>query len=388
MRTYFEEKFDKNKKILWLPSWYPNKDFPLYGSFVQRQAACVADVGVELCVLFVIKSKIEKTEIVINNNNFLEIIIYYPEKKFFLLDIINKIKHYYLGLKIVDNKFGKYHIVHLHIISTLVLIASAIAVLKRLPLIVTEHSSAQPHLAKKLRWHNLLMLKFAGMRAAAFITLSKHITAFTEKAYGIKNHFFEVPNVVDTTRFVPTDRPKNEVKKLLHISLLSDKHKNISGILRGVAELSKKRTDFEMYIYGDPEEQFPYKTLAQKLNILNKFVYFGDYLPHNEVAEKMSEADIFVLFSNYEGLPCVMLEAMSCGTPVVATETGGIAEWIQPEGRVVPIGDEAALVEALDALLSQESVDRQAIRSKIVKTCSYEAIGKKIETVYDFVLNK
>jgi starch synthase len=65
-------------------------------------------------------------------------------------------------------------------------------------------------------------------------------------------------------------------------------------------------------------------------------------------------ADVFVLYSGYEGLPHIILEAMLAGTPVVASAKGGIPEVVEDgvTGRLVSWGDEARLHDALLEALS------------------------------------
>ena len=62
----------------------------------------------------------------------------------------------------------------------------------------------------------------------------------------------------------------------------------------------------------------------------------------------MQQADVFVLFSNYENLPCVILEAFSCGLPVISTDVGGISEFFPNDfGYLIPKNDSKILVETL-----------------------------------------
>ena len=102
----------------------------------------------------------------------------------------------------------------------------------------------------------------------------------------------------------------------------------------------------------------------------------------------MQNVDAFVLFSHVEGLPCVILEAMSASLPVIATETGGISEWVTPEtGILLSIGDETRLVEAMDYMIdNHHKYAPSVIRSRIVEKCSIDAVGHSILNVYKDVL--
>jgi glycosyltransferase involved in cell wall biosynthesis len=97
--------------------------------------------------------------------------------------------------------------------------------------------------------------------------------------------------------------------------------------------------------------------------------------------------DLFAQSSEYEGTPNAVLEAMALETPVVATAAGGTAELLTDgvHGRVVPIGDVAALADAVGAALTQrdESLARAtAARRRIVTELSFSARNARIEALY------
>jgi glycosyltransferase involved in cell wall biosynthesis len=92
-------------------------------------------------------------------------------------------------------------------------------------------------------------------------------------------------------------------------------------------------------------------------------VHFAGALPVEGVRQALSAADLFVLSSRNEGWANVLLEAMACGLPVVASDVGGNAEVVcRPDlGTIVPFDDHGALVKALGEALERDW-DRAAIR--------------------------
>jgi glycosyltransferase involved in cell wall biosynthesis len=87
--------------------------------------------------------------------------------------------------------------------------------------------------------------------------------------------------------------------------------------------LNNKNISFRLNIVGNGSERAQFEALALKYNLLNKVIFFhGFQLPHS-VAKLMGQAHCFLLNSNYEGLPCVLLEAMACGTPVASYPVQG-----------------------------------------------------------------
>jgi glycosyltransferase involved in cell wall biosynthesis len=115
-------------------------------------------------------------------------------------------------------------------------------------------------------------------------------------------------------------------------------------------------------------------------------------LGREEVLERLSRTDLFVLVSRYEGLPISILEAMSLGLAIIASDVGGVREAVCPEcGILIPPGGKEDLKRALTRLAN----DRQAIarygaaaRQRAKEEFSVETMCKKTETVYESVRRK
>ncbi len=421
-------------KVLWLCSWYPNRYIFHNGFFVRRQAEAVARF-VDVATLHAVEktseillpngSKQENTEggdfeIDINKKTHFEVLVYFPKSNNPFSKFINQFRAYQKGYSLIKREWGTPDLVHLNVIVSAGIYALFLHFFRRIPFIITEHSSMyriETGVFMQSNWVFKTLVRTCVKKAKAVIALSPFY-ASTMQQHGLKNRFFYVPNVVDTDLFsikndgnwgkidgVTSSHPVNfsptlppqylatktlekfdkipKIIHLIHVSGLHDTIKNVSGILKSVQLLSEKRQDFILDIIGDPFEQPPYLALIKHLNI-EKFVRFHNYLPIEQVAEKVRNADIFVLFSRFEGLPCVILEAMSAGLPVVATETGGISDWItEGSGRLVKSEDEADLANALDFMMTHLSdFDAAQIRKKIVETCSYQAVGQAIATIY------
>jgi glycosyltransferase involved in cell wall biosynthesis len=138
---------------------------------------------------------------------------------------------------------------------------------------------------------------------------------------------------------------------LIHVSLLNDV-KNVEGILRTVARLGARRTDFELHIAGDGPNRPQLEALATDLNIKDKLVFFLGLQDSASLAQIMRESDFLIIFSHFESLPCVLIEAMASGLPIIATRVGGIPDHLGPDlGLLIEPGDEAGLLSAMEYLL-------------------------------------
>ncbi len=132
--------------------------------------------------------------------------------------------------------------------------------------------------------------------------------------------------------------------------------KGVDALIRLLTELP----DTRLVIAGDGYIRGELSDLATQSGVSERVLFLGD-VPHDEVAGYLRQADAFVLNSTYEGLPHVVLEAMTAGAPVIATNAGGTGEVVEDEvtGLLVPVGDATALRAAVERLWSEPALGRQ-----------------------------
>jgi len=273
-------------------------------------------------------------------------------------------------------------VIHAHVYS-----AGFLAVLigKRygLPVIITEHFTGFPR--GVIRGLENLKAKFAFERADLVCPVSESLRRSIE-SYGIRARFQVVPNVVDTSLFYPAEdksHAREDNKKRLLLVALLDPKKGVPYLLEALARLKEKRNDFVLDIVGDGPNRAKYEELSRKLG-LQDIVRFHGLKSKQEVAEFMRRADVFVLPSEWENLPCVIIEAMASGLPVVATNVGGIPEMVDDKtGLLVPPGNSEALAEAIDHMLDHcNDYNSKELVRFVQGRYSYEAVGKLFHQLY------
>ncbi|NHN36702.1 glycosyltransferase family 4 protein [Pseudomaricurvus alcaniphilus] len=118
-----------------------------------------------------------------------------------------------------------------------------------------------------------------------------------------------------------------------------------------------------LMLVGDGPEESALKALAERLGVADRVFFLGGK-PQQELARFISAADIKVLASSREGWPNVLLEAMACGTPVVATAVGGVPEVLSAGSGGVLVEDRSAagLAAAIGRLLT-DMPDRASVRA-------------------------
>jgi glycosyltransferase involved in cell wall biosynthesis len=175
-----------------------------------------------------------------------------------------------------------------------------------------------------------------------------------------------VGNGVDASRFSPM--PKAEARQALGLPGEAQILITVGGLVerkgfhRVIACLPELLAAFPKLHYvavgsGGPEGDFAEELSSQVSRLgLEERVHFLGGLPAEGVRRALSAADAFVLSSRNEGWANVLLEAMACGLPVVASDVGGNAEVVcRPElGRIVRFGDHEALVRAIGDVLATD----------------------------------
>ena len=160
--------------------------------------------------------------------------------------------------------------------------------------------------------------------------------------------------------------------------------KGFDLLLRSMAYIRSDK--FHLTILGQGPEENYLKKLARELRLV-KIVTFAGFV-ENPYAF-MTEADLFVLSSRFEGFPNVVLEAMACGTSVVAFECpGGINEIIEEgvNGWKVSPEDTRALARAIETAM-KTPLDTNLIRKSVQERFGVEKIVHKYEKVFLEVLN-
>lgn len=161
-----------------------------------------------------------------------------------------------------------------------------------------------------------------------------------------------IPNGIDDIFF---DTQRNPLRHLIVGVGRLNVVKNFAMLINAVAEVKKTVTDVKLEIYGIGEEEEKLNILIDSLGIRESVSLMGSTRDVSKIYEK---ADLFVLTSNYEGIPNALLEAMASGVPCIATDcpVGAPRQLFQGEknGVLVPIGNVNALSKAIVKCLDDE----------------------------------
>lgn len=195
----------------------------------------------------------------------------------------------------------------------------------------------------------------------------------------------------------PTDvveRPSWDERKnvIAYVARFDIQQKRQDLMVKAFAEVVKKHPEMQLVFYGQGEpDMTQIKSLVAELGIGDNVRFEG--LVTN-VMERIKDAKMFVLSSDYEGLPNALIEAMVAGLPCVSTDCspGGARELIQDgvNGMIVPVGDEKKLAEAMVFQLDHpEQADEMGAKAQqITKRLAPEVIFGQWKEYIDSYLKK
>jgi glycosyltransferase involved in cell wall biosynthesis len=157
-----------------------------------------------------------------------------------------------------------------------------------------------------------------------------------------------------------------DAKVLVSVGTLV-RRKGFHRVIACMPELLSREPNLLLLIVGgagaEGDDSAELREQVARLGIEGRVLFLGP-MPAERLRVPLSAADCFVLASSYEGWANVLLEAMACGLPVVATDVGGNAQVVASDrvGRIVPFDDAGALASALASVLATPW-DRAAIRA-------------------------
>lgn len=194
-----------------------------------------------------------------------------------------------------------------------------------------------------------------------------------------------VPNAVDTDLFKPSE--EREESGLIWVGRMVPE-KGLTYLIKALTIVIKEHflKDINLKLIGDgPQLPFLMK-MVRKFN-LNKYVRFLGSRSRKEIANILARSSIFVFPSLREGMPLSVLEAMSCGLPVIGSRVVGLKNLVVDgyNGLLVPPKDPKSLADAITLLITDSILKKRLsknAREYILRKHSYTQILPKLQRIY------
>lgn len=199
-----------------------------------------------------------------------------------------------------------------------------------------------------------------------------------------------IPNGIDHHRFQPAPpdakcrRELGDKDNELLVGCVARLHeaKDHASLLRSLAALPQSTAhSVRLALIGDGEERHNLEQLARELRIDDRVHFLGD---RDDVERLLPQLDLFVLPSKTEGVPLVLLEAMACGVPCIATSVGGVPELLDDDaGVLVPAECPEELSSALHQLLEDGERRQELARRGHTRVTSRYTLSEMVSSYAD-----
>jgi len=213
-------------------------------------------------------------------------------------------------------------------------------------------------------------------------TVSSSVAYELKKYYGLDN-VIVAGNGVDEKTFIPA-KEKSKENYILYVGRLSYR-KGLFDLLESAKQICQNY-DVKFVLAGKGELKGKLKEKIKEKKLQDKVVFLGQ-VGGEKLIQLYQNTMIFVLPSHYEGLPLVLLEAMSCGLPVVVTNVSGCVEVVKHEynGLLVSPKSPEKMAGAIAMLLEDEELRKKLgknARKTIEEKYTWDSVTDRVEKCY------
>ena len=377
--------------VMFVPSWYHNIRNKVHGSFFKEQALALQEEGIKISIAYneiwplTLLGKVnEKKGLNINVEEGLKTFRYknynFIPKSPLMFKVFNK-RMEKLYKEIVKSE-GKVDIIHAQSSLWGGISAAYVAKKYNIPLIITEHSSIKKGIYIKESYKP--SIKESYKQADKLIVvgngLKKEISEFSGR-----DDIVVIHNLIPFDLFKISKNNINEKFKFFSLAFLEGE-KGMDILIKAFRK-GFKGENCILQIGGEGSQKESLINLAKNIGIDSQVEFLGA-LTREEVSNKMSECNAFVLASRYETFGVVYIEALASGKPIIGTFNGGAEDIINNDnGLLVEVDNIEELENSMKYVKENLSkYNSQEIRKSCENRFSKKVIVKEIIKVYEEVL--
>lgn len=384
--------------LVLLPSWYPTPENPIHGIFFRDLAQALRRAGYRVGVMtFTIhRQLILRAAYSLFGRSSHELDEGIPTYRISLWTRILRsrpISGYYWA--VAANLLGRYaaqyglpDVIHAHSVRYAGVFARYLKGRYGIPYILTEHSSV--YALGRIPAREAPQIRDALADAEIRTVVSPSLGGILESHYGDVVHPWEwVPNMVgDCFRPAPTGRSSEGPFRFLNVALMSEV-KGQADLLRAYADRFRGDKSVQLRIGGDGPLSDALREMAVALGIGQQVVFLGR-LSREQVVAEMQQVDVFVLPSHYETFGVALVEALACGTPVIASACGGPEAIVhEANGVLFPPHDIEELGAAMAWMREHgDRYDSREISDDCMSRFGEEAVIAQWAQIYEAVIGR
>jgi len=370
--------------ILLLTHSYPDTDNTWRGSFIRDQALALSSDNKVIAVYFKIDynhftpfAKPYFSKAVNGNLTEYKLVI---KRSFPVVNQANYLIKTYRFLNKEIFNVSSPQIIHSHLAYPAGFLGTITGKLKKIPVLITEHSRISNYFRSSVhRWMVGYALKNASCMIAVSKSLRNEILPLTNKPVEV------IHNIVDIEKFNSRKKAPGDIMNIGFLGNLRSNNKGLDLLIKSAAAL--KKGSFRLHIGGEGILMDDYKKLAEESGIESQCIFYGE-IDREKIVDFFLKADLFVLPSRYETFGVVLIEAMACGIPVIATKCGGPEDIVtKATGLLIEKDNVGELTSALLYMLEHlDSYNKETIISYAREHFGKQAFIKRTLDLYNEIL--
>jgi glycosyltransferase involved in cell wall biosynthesis len=379
--------------ILLIASWYPSKENPTAGSFVQEQAHMLRDFGHQVTVIhpFLLgtfaNSFNKQSYQTFSDEDGIRVLRVgvAPPMPFFR---VISYAYCFQRLRIAMKKFQldpkDFSIIHSHAMFMGGVIGHKLSKKYNLPHVHTEHTSGLIFNPKQYTKQDISITRKAYSHCHKVLFVSHFALKHTLSNIALKSKdtFVVIPNIVNPSFFSSPIGPFSKVTSLRFLVIGNFiPIKNHQLLLEAFGLVQKEFPTVKLSIAGNGPLEQHLRALCESLNLEN--VHWLPILNRAEVKEQMSAHQVILSTSKVETFGLTIAEAQAMGKPVVVTDSGGVRDIvIQETGIVTELSSEAFAKGLIQLIQSFDAYDPETIRQSAKNRFAAEVIMNQLNEIY------
>lgn len=226
------------------------------------------------------------------------------------------------------------------------------------------------------------------IESSDIITTVSESVAQELKEYGLNpDKISVISNGVDEKIFYPSKKESENDKKNIMYAGRIDREKGLFDLVESAKIICNQKADVSFIIAGDGRDLNKLKRKIKKIGLQNRFTFLGQ-VEKDQMIKLYQNATLFILPSYREGLPTVLLEAMSSGLPIIATDVRGNRDLISngENGLLVPPKNPIKMAETIITLLEDEKLIERLgknARKTIIEKYTWNDVFNKFLKYYE-----
>ncbi|MES2567380.1 MAG: glycosyltransferase [Bacteroidota bacterium] len=391
--------------ILIIPSWYKTPQQPVSGTFFEEHARMLVNKGFKVGVLYpslhsrynfkaALRQFVHKDQpedlvdkgiptLYSFSNSIVPSRFQQVNNWFVCYAAYRKYKKYV-------SQYGQPDIIHAQSVFVGGWVARYISRKENIPYIFTEHTSSILHskwITSDKVTKGIVKKTFSDAKRSVFVSNSFRQNLISK--YDLPSiNAVTIPNVVNPLFYSTALKKEKAIPFILLCIALLGKNKQHMLLFNSISMILKKGYDIKLNLVGDGPDKNELIQYAKKLRIDHIITFMGAQ-SREAVKEEIDRAHIVVSASRFESFGLSIVEAFACGRPVVAIDSGGPGDSINPEnGILIQENVPEKLAEGIISVMNNyENYDQEKIKADCLRKYSESAVWELLKPVYEAAIN-